>query len=134
MACPEKCFRTAALEWHKTNKKWSADYADRILACMENHIFPAIGHRSVTSLKAKDFTALLRVIEDKGFLEVASRTRQRLCNIMRYAVQQGLTENNPAMHQEGQLLPRTRITVRHCLQSVCRNCCPVLMAISRDRN
>ncbi|HCR1139957.1 TPA: integrase arm-type DNA-binding domain-containing protein [Klebsiella aerogenes] len=101
VACPEKCFRTVALAWHKTNKKWSADYADRILTSMENHIFPAIGHRSVTSLRAKDFTALLRVIEDKGFLEVASRTRQRICNIMRYAVQQGLTENNPAMHLEG---------------------------------
>ena len=32
------------------------------------------------------FPALLRVIEDKGFLEVASRTRQQLSNIMRYAV------------------------------------------------
>ena len=65
---------------------------------MENHIFPAIGHFPVTTLKTQHFTALLRVIEDKGFLEVASRTRQQLCNIMRYAVQQGLTENNPAQH------------------------------------
>jgi integrase len=67
---------------------------------MENHIFPAIGHLPVTVLKTKDFTALLRVIEDKGFLEVASRTRQQLSNIMRYASQLGLTENNPAQHLE----------------------------------
>lgn len=40
----------------------------------------------VAKLKTQDFTALLRVIEDKGFLEVASRTRQQLSNIMRYAV------------------------------------------------
>lgn len=98
---PEKCFKTVALGWHKTNKKWSPDYAERILASMNNHIFPAIGHLPVTTLKTQHFTALLRVIEDKGFLEVASRTRQQLCNIMRYAVQQGLTENNPAQHLEG---------------------------------
>ncbi len=101
-ACsPEKCFKAVALAWHKTNKKWSADYAARILASMENHIFPAVGHLPVAALKTQDFTALLRVIENKGFLEVASRTRQQLSNIMRYAVQQGLTDSNPAQHLEG---------------------------------
>lgn len=104
-ASPEKCFKVVALNWHKTNKKWSADYATRILANMNNHIFPAIGHLPVTLLKTQHFTALLRVIEDKGFLEVASRTRQQICNIMRYAVQQGLTENNPALHLEGVTAP-----------------------------
>lgn len=72
---------------------------------MKNHIFPAIGHLPVTMLKTQHFTALLKVIEDKGFLKVASRTRQQLCNIMRYAVQQGLTENNPALHLEGVTAP-----------------------------
>ncbi|WP_448885232.1 tyrosine-type recombinase/integrase [Citrobacter telavivensis] len=101
-ACsPEKSFKAVALAWHRTNKKWSADYAERLLASMNNHIFPAIGHLPVTTLKTQHFTALLRVIEDKGFLEVASRTRQQLCNIMRYAVQQGLTESNPAQHLNG---------------------------------
>ncbi|EBX6014777.1 DUF4102 domain-containing protein [Salmonella enterica subsp. enterica serovar Dortmund] len=101
-ACsPEKCFKAVALEWHKTNRKWSADYAARILASMENHIFPAIGHLSVTRLKTQHFTALLRVIEEKGFLEVASRTRQQLNNIMRYAVKQEIIEHNPAQYLDG---------------------------------
>lgn len=104
-ASPEKCFEAAAVAWHKTNKKWSVDYAERILASMKNHIFPAIGHLPVTMLKTQHFTALLKVIENKGFLEVASRTRQQLCNIMRYAVQQGLTEHNPALHLEGVTAP-----------------------------
>lgn len=102
---PEKHFKTVALAWHKTNKKWSADYATRILASMENHIFPTIGHLPVTTLKTQHFTALLKVIEEKGFLEVASRTRQQLCNIMRYAIQQGLIDNNPALHLEGVTAP-----------------------------
>ncbi|EGJ3152623.1 integrase arm-type DNA-binding domain-containing protein [Salmonella enterica subsp. enterica serovar Newport] len=101
-ACsPEKCFKAVALAWHKTNKKWSADYAARILASMENHIFPAIGHLPVTTLKTPHFTALLRVIEDKGFLEVASRTRQQLNNIMCYAVRQQFIEHNPAQYLDG---------------------------------
>lgn len=87
---PDKYFRAVALAWHKSNKKWSADYAARLLASMNNHIFPAIGHLPVTLLKTQHFTVLLRNIEEKGFLEVASRSRQQLCNIMRYAVQQEL--------------------------------------------
>lgn len=84
---PDKCFKAVALAWHKSNKKWSADYAARLLASMRNHIFPSIGHLPITTLKTQHFTMLLMVIEEKGFLEVASRSRQQLCNIMRYAVQ-----------------------------------------------
>lgn len=102
---PDKCFKAIALGWHKSNKKWSADYAARLLASMNNHLFPSIGHLPVTMLKTQHFTTLLRSIEEKGFLEVASRSRQQLCNIMRYAVQQGLTENNPALHLEGVTTP-----------------------------
>lgn len=107
-ASPEKCFEAVAVAWHKTNKKWSADYAECILASMKNHTCPAIGHIPVTLLKTQHFRALLKVIEDKGFLEVVSRTRQQLCNIMRYAVQQGLTENNPALHLEGVTAPSVK--------------------------
>lgn len=63
-ASPEKCFEAVAVAWHKTNKKWSADYAECILASMNNHIFPAIGHLPVTMLKTQHFTALLKVTED----------------------------------------------------------------------
>lgn len=65
---PGKCFKTVALAWHKTNKKWSTDYAARILASMDNHIFPAIGHLPVTILKTQHFTALLRVTRIKASL------------------------------------------------------------------
>ena len=75
-----------ALTWHRSNKKWSQNTADRLLASMNNHIFPVIGHLSVTELKPRHFINLLKGIEEKGLQEVASRTRQQLSNIMRYAV------------------------------------------------
>ena len=129
---PEKCFKTVALGWHKTNKKWSPDYAERILASMNNHIFPAIGHLPVTTLKTQHFTALLRVIEDKGFLEVASRTRQQLCNIMRYAVQQGLTETTRRSIWKASPRRRLKTTIPPCRRRGCPNCLSVLVIISRD--
>lgn len=69
---------------------------------MKNHIFR---QSAITTVKTQHFTALLRVIEDKGFLEITSRTWLQLYSIMRYAAQQGLTENNPALYLEGVTAP-----------------------------
>ncbi|MCG2942366.1 phage integrase central domain-containing protein, partial [Escherichia coli] len=55
----------------------------------------------VTELKSRHFIELLKGIEEKGLLEVASRSRQHLSNIMRYAVHQGLIEINPAANLDG---------------------------------
>ncbi len=102
---PEKVFKTVALAWHKSNKKWSQNTADRLLASMNRHIFPVIGHLSVTELKPRHFIDLLKSIEEKSLLEVASRTRQHLCNIMRHAVHQGFIDSNPAANLDGVTAP-----------------------------
>ncbi len=63
---PKKVFRNVALAWHKSNKKWSENTADRLLASMNNHIFPVIGTMSVSELKPRHFITLLKGIEEKG--------------------------------------------------------------------
>ncbi|EII6386702.1 tyrosine-type recombinase/integrase [Escherichia coli] len=93
---PEKVFKNVALAWHKSNRKWSQNTADRLLASLNNHIFPVIGNLPVSELKPRHFIDLLKGIEEKGLLEVASRTRQHLSNIMRHAVHQELIDTNPA--------------------------------------
>lgn len=102
---PENIFKTMALDWHKNNRKWPQNTADHLLASMNNHIFPVIGHLSVTELKPRHFIDLLKGIEAKGLLEVASRTRQHLCNIMRHAVHQGFIDSNPAANLGGVTIP-----------------------------
>lgn len=71
-----KNVKTVALGWHKSNKTWSENHATRLLASLNNHVFSAIGHQPITELKTRHFTILLKGIEEKGLLEVASRTRQ----------------------------------------------------------
>lgn len=98
---PEKTFKHVALNWHKSNRTWSQDHSARLLASMNNHIFPVIGHLPVAELKPRHFIDLLKGIEQKGLLEVAARTRQHMCNIMRHAVHRGMIESNPASNLEG---------------------------------
>ncbi|EEL0599075.1 integrase arm-type DNA-binding domain-containing protein [Salmonella enterica] len=105
---PEKMFKTVALAWHKSNKKLSKSTADRQLATLNNHIFPVIGHLSVTELKPRHFIELLKSIEAKGLPEVASRSRQHMCNIMRYAVHQEFIDTNPAAGLNGVMTPPVR--------------------------
>lgn len=83
---PEKAFKAVALNWHKNNKTWSEEHANRVLGRMNNHIFPIIGHLPVTELKVQHFINLLKGIENKGLLEIASRTRQYISSIMRHAL------------------------------------------------
>ncbi|MDQ6367858.1 tyrosine-type recombinase/integrase [Klebsiella pneumoniae] len=105
---PEKVFKNVALAWHKSNRKWSQNTADRLLASLNNHIFPVIGNLPVSELKPRHFIDLLKGIEEKGLLEVASRTRQHLSNIMRHAVHQELIDTNPAANLGGVTTPPVR--------------------------
>lgn len=105
---PDKVFKNVALAWHKSNRKWSQNTADRLLASLNNHIFPVIGNLPVSELKPRHFIDLLKGIEEKGLLEVASRTRQHLSNIMRHAVHQGLIDTNPAANLGGVTTPPVR--------------------------
>ncbi|ANJ95244.1 tyrosine-type recombinase/integrase [Serratia plymuthica] len=98
---PEKTFKYVALDWHKSNRTWSENHAARLLASMNNHIFPVIGHLPISELKPRHFIDLLKGIEQKGLLEVAARTRQHMCNIMRHAIHQELIDNNPAANLDG---------------------------------
>lgn len=105
---PDKAFKNVALAWHKSNRKWSQNTADRLLASLNNHIFPVIGNLPVSELKPRHFIDLLKGIEEKGLLEVSSRTRQHLSNIMRHAVHQGLIDTNPAANLGGVTTPPVR--------------------------
>ncbi|HHZ5514371.1 TPA: tyrosine-type recombinase/integrase [Escherichia coli] len=105
---PEKVFKNVALAWHKSNRKWSQNTADRLLANLNNHIFPVIGNLPVSELKPRHFIDLQKGIEEKGLLEVASRTRQHLSNIIRHAVHQELIDTNPAANLGGVTTPPVR--------------------------
>ncbi len=68
---------------------------------LENHIFPILGKRPINEITTMDLLIPLRKMEDKGVLETASRNKQRMNAIMRYAVQNGMIKYNPAQELNG---------------------------------
>lgn len=94
-------FEEVARAWHSNNKKWSESHRARILQNLISDIFPAIGKVNVKDLKTRDLLVPIKAVANSGRLEVASRLQQRVTSIMRYAVQNGLIDYNPAQDIAG---------------------------------
>ncbi|MBN6360278.1 tyrosine-type recombinase/integrase [Providencia rettgeri] len=102
-------FEKVARDWHATNKKWSESHSHRVLKSLEDNIFAAIGKRNIAELKTRDLLEPIKAVEMSGRLEVAARLQQRVTAIMRYAVQSGLIDYNPAQDMAGAVATGKRV-------------------------
>ena len=102
-------FEKVARDWHATNKKWSEGHSHRVLKSLEDNIFTAIGKRNIAELKTRDLLEPIKDVEMSGRLEVAARLQQRVTAIMRYAVQSGLIDYNPAQDMAGAVATGKRV-------------------------
>src|SRR5690606_11856328 len=102
-------FEAVARQWHKAQfkrGKWSPGHAERVLREMETNLFPALGQLAVESIRSRDLMVPLRAVEERDALDMAARLKQRICGIMRHAVQTGLIDYNPAQDLTGVLTVR----------------------------
>lgn len=103
-----RTFEQLAVEWHATNKKWSEEHSRRVLKSLEDNLFPTIGKRNIKDLNTRDLLVPIKVVEATGRFEVASRLVQRTDAIMRYAVQSGYIDYNPAQEMAGAIATAKR--------------------------
>lgn len=94
-------FESVARDWHASNQKWSESHSARVLKSLEDNLFAAIGKRNIAELKTRDLLTPIKAVEMSGRLEVAARLQQRTTAIMRFAVQSGLIDYNPAQEIAG---------------------------------
>ncbi|WP_336708978.1 MULTISPECIES: tyrosine-type recombinase/integrase [unclassified Cedecea] len=94
-------FESVARDWHASNQKWSESHSSRVLKSLEDNLFDAIGKRNIAELKTRDLLIPIKAVEMSGRLEVAARLQQRTTAIMRFAVQSGLIDYNPAQEIAG---------------------------------
>ncbi len=90
-------FEAVARQWWEHHKDtWTPLHTVRVLKRMENNIFSDLGHLHIDEITPKRIIAVIRKIEDRGALDMASRTNQTIGAICRFAVQQGIATHNPA--------------------------------------
>lgn len=98
---PLYTFESVAREWVSSNINWSAEHMKRVLRYFELYVFPTNGSCDITKLKVKDLLVPIKEVEKAGKLDVASRLQQRTACVMRYAVQNGIIDHNPASDLTG---------------------------------
>lgn len=100
-------FSSLAKEWWEHQKgTWTAKHANRVWKRFENDVFPIIGDSSIQAILTKDLIEVLRIIESRDALDVASRVAQDLNRIFRFGVQTGRIKSNPASDLKGILKTR----------------------------
>jgi integrase len=91
-------FSVLAVEWWEHQKgTWTEGHASRILGRLEMDVFPYLGNRAITDISPQDVIAVVRRIESRDALDVASRVLQDIRRVCRYAVQTGRLTHNPAI-------------------------------------
>jgi integrase len=97
-------FEAIAREWHaKFKPGWSSGHADTIMSRLECDLFPYLGERPVSEIKAPELLAVLRRVESRGALETAHRIRTVAGQVLRYAVATGRAERDCSGDLKGAL-------------------------------
>lgn len=105
-------FRVIGERWFEANKGgWAEGYAARVLARLEDDIYPEIGELDVAVIDAQVLLKAIRKIEARGSIEMARRVKNYCSKIFRFAVAEGLAARDPA-HDVGAALMRPK-PVKH---------------------
>jgi integrase len=93
----ENIFKNMAKEWWDQQKgTWTDDHAGRVWTRLNQNTFKAIGDMPLDEITPNDVINVVRQIEKRDALDVASRVLQDIRRVCRYAVQTGRLQSNPA--------------------------------------
>lgn len=103
----ENTFRAIALDWAETyGARWTESHRARVVASLEADAFPALGDLPIKEITPPIVLSVIRAVESRGALDVASRVLQRISAIFRYAIQTGRASYNPGADMKGVLKTR----------------------------
>jgi integrase len=95
-------FKAVAEEW-LTKQNFEPKTLTKARWTFDSLIFPFIGNTPVRELTPVTILRVLRRIESRGKHETAHRTRQRISQVLRYAVASGRAESDPTRDLRGAL-------------------------------
>ena len=89
-------FKPIAEEWlKKESGRWSKDHTEQVWQTIKADALPHLDNMIIKDIRTSDVLYVIKKIESRGALDVASRVKQRISSIFRYAVQTGYVEFNP---------------------------------------
>ena len=103
----ENSFNNIAFEWWNNEKNgWKEDHANNVWRTLEVDVLPYLGSRPITGITSGELLDVVRAVESRGALDVASRILQRCGAVFRFAIQTDRLAYNPARELQGALKSR----------------------------
>ncbi|OOV86204.1 tyrosine-type recombinase/integrase [Oceanospirillum linum] len=101
----DNSFKRVALEWFETKMADKSEkHRKRTKSAIERDLFPYIGKRPISDIKAIELlTVLKKIISERQAVETAHRVKQTAGQIFRYAIATGRTERDPTRDLDGSL-------------------------------
>lgn len=82
--------------WKHWSPARSARHAEYVIRRLEADVFPSLGTRPVDEIHAPEVVKMIKIIEERGALDIAKRSLQTCGQIFRYAIAHGYATRNPA--------------------------------------
>lgn len=102
-------FEAVAREWFGTfSPSWAKSHADKVIARLENDLFPWLGSKPISEITAPDILSCLRRIEARGAIETAHRAKQNCGQVFRYAISTGRAKHDVSADLSDALPPAKR--------------------------
>ena len=99
-------FKVTALEWYEMKlASWSSHYAIREKRNLEKDLFPHFAARRVADIEPIELLAAVRLVEERGALDVAHRVLTTAGQVLRYAVATGRAQRDVSADIKGALKP-----------------------------
>ena len=99
-------FQPIALEW-LCKQQYAPVTLEKAEWIFRDLLLPFIGSRPVAQITAPEILEVLRRIERRGKHETAHRAKQRISQVLRYAIATGRAERDPTVDLRGALAPLT---------------------------
>jgi integrase len=100
-------FEVVTQEWlAKFASEFAPKHKDRVIRLFKRDIFPVIGERPISEIKAPELLTVLRRIELRGAHRTAHRARGYCSQVLRYAIATGRCERDPSSDLRGALPPK----------------------------
>ena len=99
-------FKATALEWYEMKLDgWSSHYAIREKRNLEKDLFPYFANRRIGDIEPIELLAAVRLVEERGALDVAHRVLTTAGQVWRYAVATGRAGRDVSADIKGALKP-----------------------------
>lgn len=104
VALAANSFEVVAREWFaKMKPEWVESHAGKIIARLENDVFPWVGQKPIAEIGAVELLTTLKRISERGAKDTAKRAQQDCGSVFRYAIQTGRASYNPIPDLRGAL-------------------------------